>query len=679
VQQLSKYFVKKTPFPFLVLVFLPVLGIFASLTVFPGCGGTASSVLAVVGADTIRVADFERQYVKLRNATPESPEQKEEFLNLLVDYRLKVKEAEARGIASLPDVKEDIARYRDQLAVSFLVERGVVEPAIQTLYQRRREEIKASHILVRNHRDANNQIDSVSTREEAEKVLAAVLASHESFDSLVMRYSEDGAKTKTRGNLGWAFAGTSLPELDDMLYDMKKVGEISPRLLKSNFGYHIMQLTGRQHARVRLRASQILYRLDINSPLDTAAGYARLSLILDSLQSGKATFEDLARRNSQDPVSGAAGGDLGWVERGTNLEARFEDALFNLPTGETSKIVRSAFGLHIIRVTDETVARPIEEQRSILRPIVMRERFANDYKNFMKVLRAKHEFHPSIDVFKRIISRTDSSQTTSSPNWQAKLSEKDLDAYLFRTTEGPYRVRDAVKEIAINPLLQMRRFTLESLDSISTIIGDYVIQLAECRGLESRAPDFAQLVREYTESAIISRLEADEVLKSTTVTDEDARAYFDTHKAEFVWPDRVNYSEIWVYSDVQAKRLLDSLNTGANFAEIASRYTRRTGTFEKGGSMGWQPVDRDDITRVAYQMEIGSISGVIKDGNGYSIVKVDGKDRSRPKTFEEVRSETLSRAKEAAVARKLKSYLQELRGKYSATVYPERLAQTFAN
>ena len=633
-------------------------------------------MLAIVGEDTIRVKEYERAYVQMRSAVPETLEQKEEFLNLLVDYKLKVKEAKAQGLEKNPEVQAELEQYRNQLAVSFLIEKLVVDPGIQTLYSRRLEEINPSHILIKFHRDQSNGIDSVSTYHEAMNILATVKASKEPFDSLVMRYSEDGAKTKTHGSLGWFIAGISLPELDDMVYSMK-LGEISPVLLKSQYGYHIIKVTGRQKARLRLRASQILYRLDINNPLDTAAGFARLSLILDSLQQGKASFEDLARRNSQDPASGAAGGDLGWVERGTNLEPRFEEALFNLPTGQTSPIIRTQFGMHIIRVTDETGPRPIDEQRPELRAIFMKERFNNDYKSTMKALREKHGFRISPDVFKRIISKTDSSMTTSTPNWSAGLTEKELDAYLFRIDSRSYTVREAVAEISVNPLLQMRKFTHSSLDSVSMIIADNIIQLAEAEDMERRYPEFLQLLKEYRESTIISRLETDEVYQKTTVAESDIRKYWEAHQTEFRWPDRVLFSEIWVYSEVQAKKLVDSLHSGADFAALAALYTRRTGMFDKGGSWGWQPVDKNELTRIADQMSVGVISGVIKEGMGFSILKVEGKDPARQKTFDEARTEAEAKAREEAVAAGLRQYVESLRKKHSVNLFPDHLSETF--
>ena len=75
----------------------------------------------------------------------------------------------------------------------------------------------------------------------------------------------------------------------------------------------------------------------------------RLQSIRDSIESGAATFERMARQYSEDQ-SASDGGDLGWFSRGT-MPDRFEEAAFNAAPGELIGPVRSEFGYHLIRVS----------------------------------------------------------------------------------------------------------------------------------------------------------------------------------------------------------------------------------------------------------------------------------------------------------------------------------------
>lgn len=93
---------------------------------------------------------------------------------------------------------------------------------------------------------------------------------------------------------------------------------------------------------------------------------AKAAEVLEELKAGK-NFEELAKAHSQDPGSGAKGGDLGFFGRGRMVK-EFEDTAFQLKVGELSGVVKSQFGYHIIKVTErkEPGKQPFEEVRDTL-------------------------------------------------------------------------------------------------------------------------------------------------------------------------------------------------------------------------------------------------------------------------------------------------------------------------
>lgn len=93
---------------------------------------------------------------------------------------------------------------------------------------------------------------------------------------------------------------------------------------------------------------------------------AKAAEVLEELKAGK-NFEELAKAHSQDPGSGAKGGDLGFFGRGRMVK-EFEDIAFQLKVGELSGVVKSQFGYHIIKVTErkEPGKQPFEEVRDTL-------------------------------------------------------------------------------------------------------------------------------------------------------------------------------------------------------------------------------------------------------------------------------------------------------------------------
>lgn len=98
-------------------------------------------------------------------------------------------------------------------------------------------------------------------------------------------------------------------------------------------------------------ASHILFNVAKDAkPADDAAAKAKAEAALAEVRKNPADFAKVAKAQSQDPGSAELGGDLGVVEKGVFVKP-VEDAIYGLKEGETSGLVRSEFGYHIIKVT----------------------------------------------------------------------------------------------------------------------------------------------------------------------------------------------------------------------------------------------------------------------------------------------------------------------------------------
>lgn len=100
------------------------------------------------------------------------------------------------------------------------------------------------------------------------------------------------------------------------------------------------------------RASHILIKADKGASADVKAkAKAKAEGLLAELKKSPEKFAELAKKNSDDPGSAQKGGDLDFFGKGAMVKP-FEDAAFSLKPGETSGIIESDFGYHIIRVTE---------------------------------------------------------------------------------------------------------------------------------------------------------------------------------------------------------------------------------------------------------------------------------------------------------------------------------------
>jgi parvulin-like peptidyl-prolyl isomerase len=113
-------------------------------------------------------------------------------------------------------------------------------------------------------------------------------------------------------------------------------------------------------------------------------------------------FETLARLYSEDKATAAQGGDLGYFMRGT-LVPEFEEAAFGLKTGETSGVVSSPYGRHIIRKTGERPlsARPFEQVREPARAVLEKRKF----QSWIDAARGRHKIFTDVPALEGLALR----------------------------------------------------------------------------------------------------------------------------------------------------------------------------------------------------------------------------------------------------------------------------------
>ena len=157
------------------------------------------------------------------------------------------------------------------------------------------------------------------------------------------------------------------------------------------------------------RASHIL----ITAEKDDEKAKAKAEEVLVEVRKAPAKFAELARKYSQDPGSAQNGGDLGFFGRGMMVKA-FEDTVFNLKDGETSGVVKSDFGYHIIRITGVKPGkqRALAEVRSEIEGELKRQaamrKFAEAAESFNNtVYEQSDSLQPVAEKFKLKLQKSD--------------------------------------------------------------------------------------------------------------------------------------------------------------------------------------------------------------------------------------------------------------------------------
>jgi peptidyl-prolyl cis-trans isomerase D len=174
----------------------------------------------------------------------------------------------------------------------------------------------------------------------------------------------------------------SIPEKRKIKYAAIDTGKIQDKVQVSQDDLQAYYNQHRDQYRVaeQVKVSHIL----IKTPLPGSDGKVdekgvaeaqhRAEDLLKQLKSG-ANFEDLARKNSEDPGSAKQGGSLGWIGKGRTVP-EFEKAAFSLPKGQISDLVKSSYGFHIIRVDDKQDAhmKTLDEVKAEIEPLLKQQK-----------------------------------------------------------------------------------------------------------------------------------------------------------------------------------------------------------------------------------------------------------------------------------------------------------------
>lgn len=223
----------------------------------------------------------------------------------------------------------------------------------------------------------------------AEAALARIVAG-EDFAKVAREVSEDANKNRG-GEIGLR-AADKLPDVFvDAVKDLKP-GETRPELLRSEAGYHVLKLIDRQAGKasinvvVQTHARHILLRP--SEQLSPEQATRRLVEFKRAIESKRATFEQLARANSEDG-SATEGGDLGWVSPG-GFVPEFEQAMDALPLQGISDPVPSRFGIHLIQVLERRdVVLDTKQLREQARSALRERKYEDAYNDWMKEMRAR--------------------------------------------------------------------------------------------------------------------------------------------------------------------------------------------------------------------------------------------------------------------------------------------------
>ena len=648
-----------------------------ALALLAGCGGArpappafapdGSPIVASWSADTLSLTEFEAVFAQsdgtLADTVADALERRRDFLSRYVNFKLKVLAAREAGYAEDSSYQAEVESYRDQLAGPYFTDKEIFDDIVRDIYDKQAEEVRVRHLLIR-----PSASDTAAARARATALRDSLAAGLLDFETAARAYSEDPSAEANGGDIGYITGGLTVLPFEDLAYDTP-VGQIGGPV-QTQFGYHVIEVLGRRPAQGEIEARHILVRPEGSEPADTLAAYQTVADLRARVEAGE-DFAELARQFSDDPGSGARGGDLGSFGTG-RMVAPFEQAAFALEAvGDLAGPVRTRFGYHLIQLTgrperpgyDEAYDAIKQRAQRLPRTALKREAVTRAYRDSLgstfdeALLREALGQVPADSLTATLL--TDGIPAGYGDRPFATVGDS---VYVMRQLVDTFRQTPNRNRIG-EPVRQPADFYVEAAERF---VDEAALDQA-IRALEDRDAEFRRIFRGYADGVLYFRIAEDSVWTRAKDDEAGLRAYFASREAEYRYPERRRVLAFRSPSDSLLQAVDRQLDGGADARSVFASLS---------GSdvpLRLDTVYVADSTRSALDqtlaLDVGASAGLVAERTRSAIYVLDGIEAPRAKTFDEARAEVTTGYQEALEA----SWEARLRERYDASLYPERV------
>jgi len=634
--------------------------------------GPSQVVLAKFGDQNITVKDFENAYVNNVGsydvAKKDSLSKLRSFLDLYVDFQMKLKDASLKGYDNDPVLQKELTDYKKKVGVSYILEKQLVDPAINQLYERRKWEYRVSHIMIRQ----DNGSDLFS--EKLANSLLDSIKNGASFEKFAEKYSKDLSSAKSGGDLFYMTAGELPMEFENGVYSTEP-GQVYSKVVHTKFGYHIIKVTGKRLRVPEVRASHIMaaYAKKQGDKPDTLAAKLKIDSVLAELKAG-ADFSKLAEKYSDDLGTKSKGGDVGFIGI-RRIIKEINEPLFDLKNiGDITPLIQTKFGFHLLKLTGKKTYPTFDEDKENLKKMYQSTSYQQDYDTLIARLKNKFNYKVNEGTLTYLQANSDSVRVGDpTPKY-----DNVKDSVLFTFSGTSVNVKDFVERLVNTNDFANHRITADLVkEALKKISGDVALE-QDALVLDKTDPEFAALMINYQNGIYIFKLQEEEIWNKVKIDSVKLVDFYTATKNNYKWPDRVNFSEIFSRSDSAIQYYYGLLNKGENFDSVAAKHTEREEYKDKNGAWGLQEIASSDLATEANKInKPGEYSKPFKTTDGYSIVYLVAKDPSRIKTFEEAKAEVSGAYQESESKVLEKEYLDKLNKSYNPVINYSELDKVF--
>ncbi len=570
--------------------------VFAIITLFYSVIICAQDpAVMTINGKPITKSEFEAVYKKNNGKEiKNNPKSVTEYVNLFSLFKSKVFEAESMGLDTLGSFRTELSGYRRQLAAPYLTDKNTNENILTEAYNRMKQEVRASHILIRVEENALpkdtlegytritiirnatlGKLPSSSEISNYEKILknssevSKLLRGKDSsvykakfntvknladyykvatdkFMDIAPKTSDDPSALENKGDLNYFSALDMVYPFENAAFNTK-VGEVSP-IIRSKFGYHILKVYDKRESRGEGTAAHIMAKFSKNATEQEKAN-AKTKILELKEKLKNMSFEEVARQFSDDKQSSDKGGMLQPFKSG-RLPKAFEDAFFGLKAnGDISEPVMTQYGWHLVKRVDlktlasfeemknELKARVARDSRSQMGRVALIERVKKE-NNFKENLKSRDELSKVLD------------STYLQATWKASRADKLGNKEIFNLGGKSYTQGDFARFLETQITFRSPTDITELMKGIYKTWVDENIVGFEDKLLDAKYPEFRNLLREYRDGILLFDLTDQKVWSKAVKDTTGLKDFYAANKNNYLWGER---AEVTTYKCLDAK------------------------------------------------------------------------------------------------------------------------------
>ncbi len=650
-----------------------VIALILGAILLGACSPKENNIIARFDDTNISLKEFKKAFEKNYDDTLRAREttlkERKKFLDMYVNFKMKLRDAWVRGYYDDPETLADINKYKTKVGVSYIKEKKIISPGIHKLYNQRKWEYRLSHIMFKIFNDYKKKYKLAQS-------IIRKLQNGASFDSLCNKYSDDKYSKEFGGDIYWFTPGMISYQFDDAMINTP-VGSVYPHPVRSPYGLHILKVTDKRKRvpAVHIKQILIMYKLP-NGKVDSARALKLIKQIKAELKKGR-DFGELAKKFSDDPISAMRNGDMGFIRRRKTAKS-FDEAAFNLKKpGDISPIVQTNLGYHIIQLVEKKPYPRYEDIQPTLRNIYIQERFQRDVKHYSDSLKTLYHYKENKTIFNWVKKNTTVARFNKKV-WKSPLARAIKDSLLFTIDGKAFTVDSLLKYSIQDKQMMSKRINYSNFREAVDRYATEKLMEREVADLEKYDDGFKNLLEDYRNGILIFKIQQDEIWDKMKMDTTRILKYFEANRQKYYVPDEVEFYEIFTREDSLAKKYYKQLKSGADFKKLARKVTERRNYRRKDGHFKLQPVSSSVMAQQAWKLsKSGEFSQPFKAGNGWSIVMLVKKAPHRLKTFAEARSEVFSDYQDMLTEKLEKNYINRLRARYSPEINYDLLKNLF--